>query len=91
MATSHPHAVRALEKSVGKKCEAETIIRHAKEVIIACGVDYVKKGVYSGGCTINTKFDVDHTEINQLIASDDEWELGKVKEGEEFLVFLLLK
>lgn len=92
MATSHPHAVRAMEKAVGARCSPAAIAEVAPAFLAASGVSYVQgkelrisPGSTPPRCTIDTGFFVDHDEVNRLRADMVDWQLGPLAEGEEFL------
>lgn len=74
LVTSHPHAVRALERAVRYKCwnlqpeAAKTILQkseipylHASRVEICCD---------GGRCLVNTKFFVDHSDVEKVLQKE---------------------
>jgi GNAT superfamily N-acetyltransferase len=89
MATSHPYAVRALEKAVGAKCDPAVIATIAAPFIASCGVPYVQAShvriTATPPCSIiETRFFVDHSEVDALRAAMPAWQLGQLADGEEF-------
>lgn len=92
LVTSHPYAVRALERATGRLCCSRTIVmEHGKALVRESGIPYVQGCEVilpeSGGCLINTVFFVDHTDVNQLITQQHDWELGSLPDGHEFFAF----
>ena len=87
LVTSHPHAVRALERATGRVCDKAGAEQHAVGLIAASGIPYVQ------GCTVNdskidTQFYVDHTEINKIVREQQRnWVLGDLPDGKEFFAF----
>jgi len=89
--SSHPHAVRALERAKSKSCDPKEISKHAESLITASGITYVQGCplVLSADCSvINTHFFVDHTEVNELLNKESDWKLGPLNDGEEFFAFV---
>lgn len=94
MATSHPHAVKALENAAGSQCTPSVADLLAEKVLAACGVPYVqgkklRVSEVPASSVIDTGFFVDHTEVDALRASIPDWRLGELREGEEFLAIAL--
>lgn len=92
LVSSHPHAVRALERATGRLCNPALVMQHADHLITASCIPYMQNSTVSqpagsGGCTIDTGFLVDHTEVNKLISTQPNWELGELPEGHEFIAF----
>ena len=90
LVTSHPHAVRALERATRRVCDTEAIMAHGDGLAAASGIPYLKDLKVSVGCKINTSFFVDHTEVNILIEEKiraGQWDLGRLQDGEEFFAF----
>lgn len=90
--TSHPYAVRGLEKATGLKCDPILIKAYAGFVITNSNIPYLQNCILD--CTvnksiINTNFFVDHTEINELLTYENNWKLGSINEGEEFLALVV--
>lgn len=87
LVTSHPHAVRALERATQRRCDPALIQQHAEGLVEASGIPYLRGcGLPRPGesCAINTCFFVDHTEVNQLLGCMRGWRLGSLLDGEEF-------
>lgn len=87
LVTSHPHAVRALERATQKRCDPALIQPHAESLIGACGIPYLagcRLPRPEESCAVNTGFFVDHTEVNLLLANTRGWRLGSLQDGEEF-------
>mmetsp|Transcript_7534 Transcript_7534/g.18680 ORF Transcript_7534/g.18680 Transcript_7534/m.18680 type:complete len:243 (-) Transcript_7534:306-1034(-) len=92
LVTSHPHAVRAVERATGRLCNPTISMQHADRMISASGIPYMQSRTVArpaspGGCTIDTGFFVDHTEVNRLISAQPNWHLGDLPEGHEFFAF----
>ncbi|GFR41416.1 hypothetical protein Agub_g2099 [Astrephomene gubernaculifera] len=86
LVSSHPHAVRALERGVGLRCDVDSIQRHAAGLVAASGIPYVQ-GCQVVGCCIDTAFHVDHTEVDELARHQAGWALGRLAEGQEYFGF----
>lgn len=92
MATSHPHAVRAMEKVFGARCEPAVASTLAEPFVASCGIPYIIQGAprrvsaTPPSSVIDTRFFVDHAEVDALRASMPNWHLGELNEGEEFFV-----
>mmetsp|Transcript_14626 Transcript_14626/g.31873 ORF Transcript_14626/g.31873 Transcript_14626/m.31873 type:complete len:222 (+) Transcript_14626:115-780(+) len=93
LVSSHPHAVRALERATQLRCDPELSMRHASGLVEACEVPYVRGCAMSssGACAINTSYFVDHTCVNQLVADTPDWRLGALGDGEEYFAFVFGK
>lgn len=92
LVTSHPYAVRALERATQRMCNRATIMPVARELLSHCNIPYVLDKVLcfeEGRCLIDTQFFVDHTDVNNILATtlDTQWELGGLEEGKEFFAF----
>jgi GNAT superfamily N-acetyltransferase len=72
LVSSHPHAVRALETAIRRLCDPAMTMEHGVQLLELCGIPYLKVckflPVPEGGCTLNTSYYGDHTEVNQLVA-----------------------
>jgi hypothetical protein len=87
LVTSHPHAVRALERATQRRCDPAVIQQHAEGLIEASGIPYLRGCSLprpGESCAISTGFFVDHTEVNQLLGRMRGWRLGSLLDGEEF-------
>ncbi|KAL6761127.1 hypothetical protein V8C86DRAFT_2543878 [Haematococcus lacustris] len=92
LVTSHPYAVRALERATQRTCNRATIMPVARELLSQCNIPYVLDKALcfeEGRCLIDTQFFVDHTDVNNILATtlDTEWELGGLEDGKEFFAF----
>lgn len=91
LVTSHPAAVKALERATRLQCSPVQIARHAAELIDATPVTYAKNKPYLCTATtsiINTDFQVDHTEVQQVLNEMSAWRLGALPDGWEFFAFV---
>lgn len=98
LVTANPYAVRVLEKATRRRCDPK-IIKKNLENLSAFGKKYVNYiddtttiKVTEKEATIDTKFQVDHSDIPEKITnvSCDEtpWILGNLPEGHEWLAFV---
>ena len=87
LVTSHPAAVRALEKATRRKCDPARIARSADRLLATTPVGYAR-GRRVVGTTIDTAFQVDHTEVNRALAETKDWQLGDLLDGWEFFAFV---
>ncbi|KAI6194888.1 N-acetyltransferase domain-containing protein [Aphelenchoides besseyi] len=89
--TSHPYSVRALESARQLKCDPQLISLYAKDLIKASGIPFFQECKISTAenrSVIHSKFFVDHTNVNAIVASlGSEWKLGALEEGDEFFAF----
>jgi hypothetical protein len=72
--SSHPYAVRALERATGRQCSPELINQYAKELIECSRVPYVQGKelrICSRMSSINTQFPVDHSELLTLLEKEE--------------------
>ena len=91
LVSSHPFAVRALERARDRRCSPSLISKHAAGLIAASGIPYVQGCPLQLGeerSIIETKFFVDHTEVNNFLAEEEDWQMGPLKDGEEFFAFV---
>ena len=93
LVSSNPLAVKALERAVGRRCESAFIQHSANTVLAQCGVPYqINCALADGALTVDTQFDVDHTNVNgvtqKLIAQGD-WCLGELPDKHEFFAFII--
>ena len=91
LASSHPFAVRALERARGSRCSPSLIAKHAAGFIASSGIPYVRDcplRLSDEGSIIDTKFFVDHTEANALLAKEEHWQMGPLNDGEEYYAFI---
>jgi Acetyltransferase (GNAT) family len=93
LVTSHPYAVRALERAAGRVCNPSRGQEHAADMISKSKIPYMikREAQFSTqeGCenAIFTGFLVDHTEVNEALQSQKDWMLGELPEGHEFFAF----
>ena len=96
--TSHPHAIRALEKATRSHCEPGRADL-ARALLSASGIPYLQgRDIISGPhphtdmCTVDTGFFVDHADINQHIIPSQPARLGlrHLDDGQEFVAFITL-
>jgi GNAT superfamily N-acetyltransferase len=93
--SSHPYAIKALEKATKMKCNPKIISKYAPDIIIDSKIPYIHDSKLD--CTeeyslINTNFYVDHTEVLSILEAMNEkdWKLGfKLPDGNEFFGFIL--
>lgn len=91
LVTSHPFAIRSLEKATGFKVEPTIISAFAPSLIQSTSIPYIRdRPVYCSNtnCVIDTEFFVDHTEILQLLEKEPNWIMGDLPEGHEFFAFV---
>ena len=90
--TCHPYAVRAFETVIGHTV-SPTIVKqsHPQALINASGIPYLaEKFIKIDDYTsiIDTNFQVDHKEILCILDETPDWKLGRVRDGEEYLVVI---
>jgi len=94
LVTSHPHAVRALERARHVRCDPKRIAINATELVEQTPVPYVNGREHVCNDTqvvINTDFDVDHSDIQRILGEfGSQWRLGELKDGWEFLAFVFM-
>jgi hypothetical protein len=99
LVTSHPHAVRALERAARQKCDTSFIEAHGNSLLRACTVPYLRGCALKSDptapseklCITNTNFDVDHTKVLEWLELEDNWALGSpLGNGEEFVAAICL-
>ena len=94
LATSHPYAVKALERATGGKCTRETAIVWGDRILIESGIPYMREAnlVFDGNqCLINTRFEVDHSDVTVALDLDPDWLLGSLRDGMEFFAMTTKK
>jgi 2-polyprenyl-3-methyl-5-hydroxy-6-metoxy-1,4-benzoquinol methylase len=94
--TANPYAIRALEKATRRRCSPERIGKN-KRKLKTIGIEqttYVKEEtvmeVTAETSRINTKFFLDHSELDTMLASatvSAPWLMGNIQEGWEWLAF----
>lgn len=92
LVTSHPHAVRALEAATNARCDPSLTSHYAPSLIKESALPYVRDApLVAGGTTIDSRFFVDHTQIDTLVEEEiarRAWALGRVGAGHEFFAFI---
>ncbi|XP_023213165.1 uncharacterized protein LOC111615966 [Centruroides sculpturatus] len=92
LVTSHPYAIRALERATSSICDRKVIEKYASEVIENCCLPYMEQNaVIDSHGSINTNYHVDHTELLKIIQEERDasrWVFGELLDGFEFLVFV---
>lgn len=94
LVSSHPIAVRALEGATSLKCYHTLISQYASQVCSATEVPYLQepqRGEFHfdhGRCVLSNQFFVDHTKVNELLQGMKNWQLGPLKDGEEFVAII---
>jgi hypothetical protein len=95
LASSHPYAVLALEKAVGRSAKASQAFARAfaNDIITESGIPYLmgKEFLFQDDlCLINTEFFVDHDEPQAALDSiGQSWELGPLRDGHEFVAVIM--
>ena len=96
--TSNPYAIRALEKATHRRCDIQKIKKHHHELIQFSqseNIFYISQDenviIDDFKSVVNTKFYVDHSEIQQKIKSisseECPWVFGDLEEGFEWFAF----
>ncbi len=87
--SSHPHAVRALERACARPCVRAWTAGAASALAGQAGVPYFRTAdirLDGSRCTAQTVFFVDHAQVNAILASlPKPFELGALEDGQEFL------
>jgi hypothetical protein len=89
LVTSHPYAIRSLEKATGYKCVPEVIL-YLTPFLLKSNIPYILNKTVSN-TTINTEFFVDHTNVLKIIEEEknnNNWVLGDLPEGYEYFAFI---
>jgi GNAT superfamily N-acetyltransferase len=90
LASSHPYAVRALEKASGGTAMPSPDL--ALALVEASAVPYLQnRAIYidEANSLINTQFHVDQSDLVEIIQKEgDNWRLGKHHPGMEFLAII---
>ena len=90
LVSSHPYAVRALERATGKVCVPQIMRKHAESLQKASEIPYVQDcsvTITETKSIIHTNYFVDHKEVNELLKNEANWTLGTLEEGDEFFAF----
>jgi hypothetical protein len=89
--SSHPYAIKALEKATGKQCDLKLINKHAKDFIEFSKIPYVqekKLKININMSLIDTQFFVNHNKLLEILKKDNKWILGPLIDGHEFFAFV---
>jgi GNAT superfamily N-acetyltransferase len=94
LVSSHPHAVLALERALGKNnCDPAVIEAVGQRLMSESGIDYLrgaKMHEVPFYCSVDTHFPINHAEplaaLRALPAG--RWQLGPLLEGHEFLAIV---
>jgi hypothetical protein len=90
LVSSHPYAARALEGATMRRCDRNLALQHAQELINYSGIPYIKgKDLCfdDGRCLIDTQFPVDHSGVDHILLTIDNWQLGPLDDNKEFFAF----
>ena len=80
-----------MERARDSRCSPSLISKHAAGLIAASGIPYDQGCPLrhsEEGSIIETTFFVDHTEVNKLLAEEEDWQMGPLNDGEEFFAFV---
>jgi len=97
LVTANPYAVRALEKATRRRCEPLRIKKNHLQLLnfgknnVSYVQDCIEKKITDIDSKINTKFFVDHSDINEMLSSitseGKPWLIGELNEGWEWFAF----
>ena len=97
LVTANPFAVRALEKITRRRCDPERIRRNSQQILnfgnknVSYIDEHIEKRIDSKSSLVNTKFYVDHSDVDKMldavITEDKPWLLGGIEEGWEWFAF----
>ena len=82
--SSHPYAVKAIESATGNSINVNILA-------FITNVPYIKDVIIRNNgksLVADTKFMVDHTEVNKIITNMKDWKLGDIQDGEEFVAII---
>lgn len=88
--TSHPYSIRALERATQRKCDPKTISHYAKDLVKASEIPFFQEckiTINENTSLIHSEYFIDHTNVNAIVASQKDWKLGTLGEGDEFFAF----
>jgi GNAT superfamily N-acetyltransferase len=92
--TSHPHAIRALEKATRRHCKPGSL-GLARSLVAASCIPYLQGNAIhcvppGSMCQVDNGFFVDHSDVSHLIPSQpSRLRLGPLEDGHEFVAFTL--
>jgi len=88
LVSSHPYAIKSLERSTERFVDPEINQRYAEDIIRSSNVPYLKDAkIYDN--VIDTNFDVDHKEINDILNQLNDWKLGTLPDKFEFIGLII--
>lgn len=91
LVSSHPYAVRALEKACAGHCDRTNIDKYYKELMCNSRLPYINSSMtLSIDGTVDTEYYVDHAEVLEIIEKEKElgrWNFGDLLDGHEFFAF----
>lgn len=91
LVSSHPYAIRALEKACACQCDRTSIDKYYKEFMYNSRLPYINSSMtLSISGTVDTEFNVDHGELLKIIEKEKElcrWNFGDLLDGHEFFAF----
>lgn len=91
--SSHPYAIKALERATRRTCLSEITLHHIQKIIDHSGIKYLQCGILKCDhekSLIDTTFAVDHTEINKILDKMNDWRLGQLPDDHEFIGLILM-
>jgi hypothetical protein len=91
--TSHPYAVKSLERAANCSVDVEKVIAHGNDILDLTGIPYVSSAhtfFREGRCVANSSFFVCHKEVNDIRSRLPDWKLGSLDDGEEFVAICFL-
>ena len=93
LVSSHPAAVRALQRACGPTTiNAHNNVLYARRIHTSCTVPYLRPcqlHVDESRCVVDTHFFVDHTEVLTILRQTSQWVLGDLLEGHEFFAIAI--
>jgi Acetyltransferase (GNAT) family len=93
LVSSHPHAVRAFERATNMKVDPVVIATcDVKSLLEKSRVPYLQDREIRIGLNesvIVTDYYVDHTHVNAELKLQQKWNLGTIRDGEEFLALVI--
>jgi hypothetical protein len=88
LVTSNPFAVRALERATHRKCQPSPV---AQQLVDSTRIPYIRNRRVERNSIINTEFRIDHREVLEVLKQEqlnNQWCLGDLPEGYEFIAFV---
>lgn len=94
LVTANPYALRALETATRRRCEPEAIKANLDTLLqFGEAIPYIagkSTRVGDGESRIDTRFFVDHSQLERMMenaSQTERWQMGEIGEGEEWLAF----